>query len=447
MASSHTLDLTKGPITKKLLVFVLPILLSAVLQNLYTIADRIVVGRFVSDEALAAVGATGSPIGLLLNLVNGISIGVNVVCANLKGAQKLKTLEKCMHTVILLSVICGVTMALIGILLARPILQLMSTPAAVLDGAVLYMSLYFAGVPALLLYNFGAGILRAYGDTKRPMYILTLTGILNVGLNLFFVVVCHVGVAGVALATMAAQVVSAIAVMWILFNKKGEYKLSVKKLKLHKDQSQNILRVGIPCGFNGIMFNLANVLLQSSINGFDSVAIVAGNTVANDVTNFNYLVIYAFNAGVVSFAGQCYGAREYKRIDKLAGAALLWSTSILLVMATVMTIFAREIIGLFNSDPAVVNAGYFRTVLCVWTYMLYTPSEIFTGCSRGMGHTTAPTIMNLLGVCLPRIIWILLIFPLWPIPEFLYLCMPISWVLSALLQMLHYFHIRKRLPK
>ena len=445
MASSYTLDLTKGPITKKLLVFVLPILLSAILQNLYTIADRIVVGRFVSDAALAAVGATGSPIALLLNLVNGISIGVNVVCANLKGAQKFKTLDRCMHTVIVLSLICGVGMSLIGILLARPILLLMSTPAAVMDGAVLYMRLYFAGVPALLVYNFGAGIMRAFGDTKRPMYILTLTGLLNVSLNLVFVVVFHIGVAGVALATMAAQIVSAISVMCILFGKKGEYRLSVKKLLLHKDQSTNILRVGIPCGFNGIMFNIANVLLQSSINGFNSVAIVAGNTAANDVTNFNYLVIYAFNAGVVSFAGQCYGARDYKRIDKVAGTALLWCTVILIGMATGMTIFAREILGLFNADPTVINAGYFRTVLCVWTYMLYTPSEIYTACSRGMGHTTAPTIMNLLGVCLPRIIWILLIFPLWPIPEFLYLCLPISWAISASLQMLHYFHIRKKL--
>ena len=445
MASTHTLDLTKGPITQKLLTFVMPILLSSVLQNLYTIADRIVVGRFVSDSALASVGATGSAIALIMNLVYGIAIGVNVVCANLKGAQKLKTLEKCMHTVMVLSVIFGVGMGLFGVLLARPILQLMSTPDAVMDGAVLYMQLYFAGVPALLVYNFGAGILRAFGDTKRPMYILMITGLLNVCLNVVFVVVFHWGVAGVAIATIVAQVVSAAAVLWILFRKKGEYALSVKKLRLHKDQALKIIRVGVPCGLNGVMFNIANVLLQSSINSFNSVSIVAGNTAAVDVTNFNYLVINAFNAGMVSFAGQCYGAREYKRIDKLAWSAMLWCSAILVVMGAVMTVFARPIIGLFNSDDAVIDAGWFRTVLCVWTYMLYSPSEIFTGCTRGMGRTAVPMILNLVGVCLPRVIWILFIFPLWRIPEFLYLCMPISWVISSVLQMIYYYHVRKKL--
>ena len=447
MASSHTLDLTQGSIIKKLVSFVIPILLSAVLQNLYTIADRIVVGQYVGDEALAAVGSTGSAIALILNLVNGVAIGVNVVCANLKGARKFKTLEKCMHTVMVLAVICGVGMGLFGVLLSKPILQLMATPAQVLDGATLYMQLYFAGVPALLVYNFGAAILRAYGDTKRTMYTLTATGLVNVCLNLLFVIVFRFGVAGVAIATMIAQIISAAVVLMILFSKKDEYKLQFKALRLDKAQVVKILRVGIPCGLNGVVFNIANVILQSSINSFNSVAIVAGNTAANDVTNFNYLVINSFNAGMVSFAGQCYGARQYKRIDKLAGTAMLLCNSILLTMAVVMTVWARPILGLFNSQPEVVDAGWFRLVLCAWTYMLYAPSEIYTGCIRGMGRSTAPMIMNFAGVCLPRIVWAMLIFPLHRTPEFLYLCWPISWVISSAMQMIYYFHIRKKLKE
>lgn len=444
MASTHTLDLTKGSVTKKLITFVIPIMLSAVLQNLYTIADRVVVGRFVGDSALASVGATGSAIALILNLVYGVAIGVNVVCANLKGARNQTGLDQCMHTVMLLAVILGLGMGALGVVLSRPIMVLMSTPKEVLDGAVLYMQIYFVGVPVLLIYNFGAGILRAFGDTKRPMYILAITGIVNVALNLLFVCKLHMGVAGVAWATLAAQAISAAAVVWILFSKRGEYGLRLKSLRLHKKQLMKVLRVGIPCGFNGVVFNIANVILQASINSFGSVAIVAGNTAANDVTNFNYLVINSFNAGVVSFSGQCFGAREFKRIDRLAWVSLLWCNVILVAMAIVMTVFAREILGLFNSDPAVINAGYFRMVLCVWTYIIYAPSEIFTGCTRGMGRTTVPTFLNLVGVCVPRIIWMLVLFPFFHTPEFLYWCFPVSWTISSGLQMIYYYIIRKK---
>lgn len=445
MASSHTLDFTKGSVTKQLITFVIPIMLSALLQNLYTIADRIVVGRFVGDAALAAVGSTGSAISLILNLINGVAIGVNVVCANLKGAQKFKTLDKCMHTVMVLALIFGFGIGIFGFAMSKPILLMIGTPEAVLADATLYMQLYFAGVPVLALYNFGAGILRAHGDTKRPMYILMVTGLVNVGLNLLFVIVFHWGVAGVAIATMVAQMISAVVVAGILFSKKDAYKLELRKLRVHKDQAVKIIRVGVPCGLNGAVFSFANVILQSSVNSFNSVAIMAGYTAANDVSNFNYLVINSFNAGMVSFAGQCYGAREYKRIDKFLAAAHWLCCSILLVMAVAMTIWVRPILGLFNSEPSVIDAGLFRLLLCAWTYIFYAPSEIYTGCTRGMGRTTMPMILNLVGVCVPRIVWALVIFPLYRTPEFLYLCMPISWVISSVLQIVYYYKERKKL--
>lgn len=445
MASSHTLDLTKGSITKKLIAFVIPVLLSALLQHLYTIADRIVVGQYVGDHALAAVGATSSAIALILNLVNGMAVGVNVVCANLKGAQKDKTLSKCMHTVLILALFWGVGIGALGFLLSEPIMRMMETPLGVLSDATLYMQLYFCGVPAAVLFNFGAGIMRAYGDTKRPMYILTVTGLVNVGLNLLLVLVFKRGVDGVAIATIVSQYMSAIAVLYILFNPKDEYKLKFGQLRLHKDQAMKVMRVGIPCGLNGAVFSIANVLLQSSVNSFNSVAVIAGNTAATDIGNFNYLVINSFNTAMVSSSGQCYGAREYRRIDKLAGTALLVCNGILVVLALCMTVFSRQLLGLFNSDPAVIQAGLFKMVMCAWTYMLFSPSEIFTGCVRGMGRTTAPMIMNLVGVCLPRVLWILLIFPLHRTPEFLYLCLPISWAISSIMQVVYYFHARKKM--
>ena len=352
-----------------------------------------------------------------------------------------------MHTVMVMALILGVAMAVFGVLLSRPILIAMSTPKDVLDEAVLYMQLYFAGVPAMLIYNFGAGILRAYGDTRRPMYTLLITGLLNVGLNVFFVKVFGCGVEGVAISTMIAQIISAAVVVLFLFSKKGAYKLEFKKLRLYKDQAGKILRVGIPCGLNGVMFNVANVILQYSINSFDSVAIVAGNTAANDVTNFNYLVINSFNAGMVSFAGQCYGARNYKRIDKLLGAAHLMCGSILVVMAIAMTVWAEPILRLFNDKQEVINEGWFKLVLCAWTYIFYAPSEIFTGAIRGMGRSTVPMILNLVGVCVPRILWALVIFPycLKREPEYLYLCLPISWVISSVFQIIYYYRLRKKL--
>lgn len=447
MASSHSTDLTKGPITKNLLFFVTPLLLSSLLQQLYNIADRVVVGQFAENgsAALAAVGTTGEATTLILNLFIGVSVGVNVICANLRGARNQAGLRKCMHSSILLSAILGAILAVVGCLFSGPLMDLISTPDDIKPDAVLYMQIYFLGSPASMVYNFGAAILRAYGDTKRPMYILGLTGLVNVALNLILVIGCGRGVDGVAIATIVAQYLSAIAILRILFSPKYEYRMRFRDLRLHKPQVAKIFSVGIPCGLNSMVFNISNVVIQSAVNSFNSKDVIAGNTAATDITSLFFLVIAAFYSACVSFSGQCYGARRFRRIDKVAVHAVLYCNIIIALLAAVVTVFPRQILSMFNSDPHVIDYGVFKLILCSWTCMLYTVSDVCLGCVRGMGKSAVPTVLNMVVVCGTRLIWTCIVFPLCRTIEFLYLCLPISWLLSALVQLGYFLYCRKKL--
>jgi len=448
MADSHSLDLTQGPVTKKLLQFTVPILLSGILQHLYTVADRVVVGNFASNGtiALAAVGATAPATNLLLNFFNGISVGVNVVCANYRGAGQTQTLRRCMHTSVLLSVILGVILAVIGVSMAGQILTWMDTPADVLASAATYMRIYFMGMPGTLAYNCGAAILRAHGDAKRSMYILGVTGFVNVILNLVLVIGAGLDVEGVAIATIVAQYLSAGAVLWILFSPQQAYGLRSGELRIHADMLKKTVSIGLPCGINGILHSATNVLLQSSINSFDSANIIAGNTAATDINNISYLVNTAFSSACVSFSGQCWGAKAYKRVDKLAVSASLGNCGILLILATVVTLFPRQLLSIFNSDPDVVEAGIFKLLLCSWTTMFFAVSEIMIGCVRGMGKSMQPTVLNMLSLCGVRVLWILFVFPHCPHdPAYLYLCFPASWVIGMAVQISYFLHCRKKL--
>ena len=447
MAQTHTLDLTKGSVTKKLLVFMFPILLSTVLQHLYTIADRVVVGNFAADgtTALAAVGATNSATNLLLNLFTGISLGANIVCANLRGANSTEKLRKCMHSAVVLSGIFGVVLMGIGLALAQTILTWMDTPSDVLPMAVTYMRIFFLGMPASLVYNFGAAILRSHGDSKRSMYILGVTGMVNVVLNMILVTVFHLDVAGVAIATIVAQYLSAIAVLWILFNKKQEYKLSFKELKLHRELVGKMIAIGVPCGINGILQCLSNVILQAAVNSFGKY-VIAGNTAATDINNFTYLVNNAFCAACVSFSGQCCGAREYKRLDKLIVSSAIWNSVFVMAIAAVVTIFPRQLLGIFNSDPRVVDAGMFKLILLSWTAMLYGIGDTLVGCVRGMGKSVTPTVWNIICLCGIRLVWVMFIFPRCPNdPRYLYLCFPVSWVIATAVQACTFIYYRRKL--
>ena len=358
MKQFSTMDLTQGSVTKKFVTFTVPIMLTMLLQHLYTVADRVVVGQFAQNGkfALAAVGSTSTCTTLFLNLFNGMAAGTNVICANKRGARDEKGLRQCMHSSMLMGIILGLSVGFLGIVLCRPLLVLLDTPEDVLDMATLYMRLYFLGIPAACVYSFGANILQAHGDTKRSMYILSLTGIINVGLNLVFVIRFHMSVAGVAIATIIAQYISMIWMLWILFSPKGIHKMEVKKLRLHTPSLVAVTRVGIPAGLNSMVFTVSNMLLQSSLNTLGSTAI-AGKTAALDISILVYQGIGASYLACTSFAGQCYGARNYKRIDQLLvkGTGICWVY--VAAVAGVCTLFPRQMLGLFNSDPEVINAG------------------------------------------------------------------------------------------
>lgn len=449
MRSSKTMDLTQGSVLKQMLLFALPIMLGNILQQLYNVADRVVVGQFAAngEVALAAVGATGSAIFLVLGLFNGMAVGVDVICANLLGARKGKELRESMHTGMLVAVLFGLGVGLFGVLSAKWMLQLLDTPGDVLEPATLYMQIYYLGAPASLIYNFGAAILRSHGDTKRPMYILMLSGIVNVVLNVVLVVVFKRSVDGVAIATVISQLVSAVMVLKILFDPENQYKLTVKELKINKKQLSSILKIGVTSGLGGMAFSLSNMIVQAAVNSFNSAIVIAGRTAASDINALVYQVQAALYATCVSFSGQCYGAKKHKRIDVLALLATVICTGAYLLCAIACTVFSRQFIGLFNSNPQVIAVGAEILMIINWGMLLYGPSEIFLGCLRGMKQALAPTLLNLLGICVPRLIWLWFVFPLNPTVPMLFWCYPISWITSSVLQGGYYFAFRKKMDR
>ena len=447
MRPKKTLDMTQGPVLGKLLTFVIPVILSNLLQQMYTIADRVVVGRFAADgtTALAAVGSTGQVTALFTYLFLGLSLGANITCSNFRGAKDQESVKRCMHTAIPFSLLCGVFVCILGELCAGPMLSLLGTPAVLMESAKLYVRIYFLGVPASLMFNFGAGILRAHGDSKRPMYILSATGVVNVGLNLVFVIGCGMSVEGVALATIISQYLNFIIVFWILFSPKDEYKMSVKELCLDKKMVTSIAKIGVPAGLNSTVFIFSNTFVLAGVNSFNSAIISAGKTAANDLSAMLYQVIMGMYTGCVNFSGQCYGAKKYRRIDRLAVTAMGLGSAILLTGSVLYTIFGRQLMHIFNSDPAVIEAGMGVLLINVWFYVLYLAAEVPLGCTRGMRKASVPSVLNVIGICVPRIIWVSLFFPMYRTVTFLYVCYPISWFISATMQWGYYFYIRKKI--
>ena len=447
MRSRKTMDLTTGPIMGKMMIFVMPILFSNLVQHLYNAADKAVVGHFVGSGALAAVGASSPAITLIVSLFTGLSIASNIICSNYRGAKDEESLRRFMHSAISTACMMGLVLFTMGQIAARPILTLMDTPESVMDKGVLYMRIYFAGVPASLVYNFGSGILRAHGDSSRPMKILSISGLANVLLNLFFVLVCKMDVDGVALATAAAHYISAGWVLWLLFAPKGEYRLQLKKLGIRLADFCQIIRVGVPCSINSIMFSLSNAIMQPFVNVLGET-VLAGNTAANGVVNLVHQIMAAFYAGCISIAGQCYGAKKYSRVDKVLKCSLLASVGSLTVVAIVVTLIPRALISIFNSDPAVVEAGMPRLLICTWGYILYAVADMFLGCLRGMKRTTVPALMNVFTICAPRILWVYLVYPLLPQgTASIFLCYPVSYVISIVAFAIYYFRWRKVLSQ
>lgn len=435
-----------GPIFKKLMIFFFPLMLSGILQLLFNAADIIVVGRFAGSEALAAVGSTSSLIHLIINLFIGLSVGANVLAARFYGAGQKKDLSEMVHTAIMTSFIAGFILVIIGVLVARPVLELMDTPANVIDHSVLYMQIYFVGMPVTMAYNFGAAILRAVGDTRRPLYYLSAAGILNVGLNLFFVIVFHMGVAGVALATIISQALSAVLVLRCMMLSEGDYQLRLKQLRIVPDKLKQMMRIGVPAGLQSCLFSFSNVIIQSSVNSFGSIA-MAGNTAAQNLENFVYISMNAFYQTTISFASQNYGAKKYKRVGKIVLISLGMVSLIGLVLGNGCYFFSSTLLKLYSSDAEVIKFGMLRLSIIATTYFLCGTMEVAGGALRGIGYSIIPMVVSLIGACLMRIVWIYTIFQQYHSLESIYISYPISWILTTSAHLLVFIFAYRKLRK
>ncbi len=436
-------NLTEGSIRKKFCLFVVPVILSGFLQQLYNTADTIVVGQFAGDTALAAVGSTTVLTNLIVTLFIGLSVGTNVVCARFFGAENKIGIERALYTSVVLGVVLGIPLTLIGWFGSGYFLGLMGTPMDIIKPAALYMKLYFLGVPATLIYNFGSAVLRAMGDTKRPLYILTAAGIVNVILNLICVIGFHLDVVGVAIGTIASQVLSAIAVMVIFTKENSEPHFKISKIRVFKKELLMILAIGIPSGLNGILFSLSNTLTQSAVNSFGKLT-VAAHSIGWTFMGFCHLLITASEQGVISFVGQNLGAEKYDRVNKTVNVGLVFAVITVLTFTSFLIINAEWIIGIFTKDPEVVKIGLVQFYNALSLYVLYIPSIIYGAALRGMGKAILPTAINIVGICVLRVVWVTVVWPLNPTLEMVYYSFPLSWVASGIAMTIAYMIAKRK---
>lgn len=446
MRRSFEIDMCNGPLLGKILLFSVPLMLSGILQLLFNAADIVVVGRFAGNEALAAVGSTGSLNNLIVNVFMGLSIGTSIMVARYYGAQDWKSIREIVHTSMLVSFICGVALIFIGIFLAAPLLELMGTPPECLDQAVLYMRIIFIGMPAQMVYNFGAAILRAVGDTRRPLLFLLAAGIVNVLLNLFFVIVFHMDTAGVALATIISQSISAVLVVLCLMRSHAPYRLRFRRLRVRKAQLLQIIRVGLPAGIQGAVFSVSNVLIQSSINSFGSLA-VGGNTAASNIEGFVYTSMNSLYQTSLSFTSQNVGAGKLQRVVPILLRCLGVVLTVGVGLSGLALLFNHQLLGIYSSDQEVIRYGLGRLEVVCATYFLCGMMDVVCGSVRGLGSSVVPTIVSLTGACGLRILWIYTIFAENRTLFFLYLSYPITWVITFSAHLVCFFiflHRRKK---
>ena len=447
----YEIDMCNGPLLGKILLFSLPLMLSGILQLLFNAADMVVVGRWGGSNALAAVGSTGSLINLIVNVFIGLSVGANVLIARYYGSGQEKELSEMVHTAMLTAFICGTILIFIGFFAAPVALGAMGTPPEVLDQAVLYVRIYFAAMPAMMVYNFGAAILRAVGDTRRPLYFLLISGIINVILNLIFVIKFNMDVAGVALATAISQVVSAIMVVICLIRSEGPYRLRLKELCIVPHKLSMMARIGIPAGLQGAIFSISNVLIQSSINSFGATA-VAGNSAAGNLEGFVYTAMNSLHQTAVSFVGQNYGAKNYKRIGRIAILCLGIVTVVGLVMGIGLYFLSPWLLQLYVKEAEVNKAevigyGILRLMYISCPYFLCGFMDTVVGCLRGMGRSVLPMIVSLTGACLFRVVWIYTVFAADKTLETLYISYPISWTITSAVHVICFLIIYHKYKK
>lgn len=445
-SKKYEIDMCNGPLMGKILLFYVPLMLSGILQLLFNAADIVVVGRFAGNEALAAVGSTGSLTNLLVNLFIGLSVGANVLVARFYGAGQNDSLKAMVQTAIATALAGGIILIFLGFFLSKPALGWMGTPDDVINHSVLYMRIYFCGMPFMMVYNFGSAVLRAVGDTRRPLYYLLIAGVVNVVLNLVFVITFSMGVAGVALATVISQGISAGLVVRCLICTDGVYRLEIKGMRIARDKLIKMVQIGIPAGMQGALFSISNVLIQSSVNSFGSVA-MAGNTAGSNIEGFVYTAMNAFHQAAISFTGQNYGARKYKRILKILFICEALVAVVGLVMGNAAYFFGETLLGIYSSDREVIQYGILRLGIICTTYLLCGMMDTVVGVIRGMGYGIMPMLVSLTGACLMRVVWIYTIFRSYHTLRCLYISYPISWGLTFAVHMVCFAVVYKRLLK
>lgn len=443
MEKTKDRGILEGTLWKAILLFALPIAAGNMLQQLFNTADVAIVGKFAGKEALAAVGSNGPIINLLLNLFIGISVGANVVIARYIGEGNGKRVSEASHTAVVVSVISGVLVMVLGLLLARPMLVMMNSPEDVIDLATLYLRIYFCGMPFMMLYNFSAAILRSRGDTKRPLICLAVSGVINIILNLVFVICFDMSVAGVALATVIANAVSAALVFWFLTKEKGDLKITWNKLKINMGILAEFARIGIPSGLQGAVFSASNIFVQSSLNSLGS-NYMAGSSAALNFEFYVYHLMSGFSQATVTFTGQNYGAGNYRRCRSVAKWNLFLGIALGSVLVTAMMLIRGKMVYIFTDEALVADIAIVRMMYILPFIMVNSASDILSGSMRGVGHSMVPALITIAGVCGVRLIWIYTVFARFKSFDVLMMIYPVSWIITAVGIIGAYFVIRKK---
>ena len=444
MKKSYEMDLCTGSLWKKIFLYSIPLMFSNILQVLFNMSDIAVVGKFSGPIALGAVGSTSILITLFTGLLIGLASGVNALTALYIGSKDKKDLRETVHTSAILCLAMGILITVLGILFSRPVLLLLNTKEVLLKDALLYLRLYLLGMPALALYNFGNAVLSAAGDTKRPLYYLTLAGVINVVLNLLFVIVFHMGVAGVAIASITAQYISAILILRVLFHGNEAFSLHLPALRLSSDKVGRILQIGLPCAFQFALFAIANLFVQTSVNSFDHV-MVEGNSAAANSDPLVYDMLAAFYTACASFIAQNFGAGKRDRILKSFKICLLYSFGVGLLLGVGLYLFRYPFLSLFTNDAAVVNAGIKRLSVMALSYAVSVFMDCTIAASRGLGRSVIPTVIVIMGSCVFRIAWIYTVFAYFGTIESLYLLYPCSWILTAVAEMIYFVIVYRKI--
>lgn len=440
---SYRMDMTEGPLTTKIIKFTIPVMLSGILQLLFNTADVIVVGRFTGKTALAAVGSTGSLINLLVSLFMGLSIGTNVLVARYQGAKDDKSVSETVHTSIALGIVGGLILLIVGVVATRPLLEMMATPDDVIDQSTLYMRILFFGMPLNLILNFGAAILRAIGDTKRPLYYLTIAGVINVILNILLVTVFSLGVAGVAIATVISEGVSCVLILLCLKHETGAIRLYFNRIKINPSKCVDIMKIGLPAGLQGCIFSISNVLIQSSVNSFGST-VMAGNTAASNIEGFVYVSMNSLHQTCISFTSQNFGAGKFKRIKKVLINCLVIAAITGLVLGNSAYFFGKFLLSAYNNEAEVISYGLIRLSIISTMYFLCGLMDVMVGAMRGIGYSILPMIVSLVGACGLRIVWIYTVFVKFRTLDILFISYPVTWTITFLSHLVCYYIVTRK---